>query len=575
MSLFDRAVGLVERGVAAAERIAPGWGLSREVARSKAGMIKAQGYSSHGASRTKKSLAGWVTQQGGPDADITANLRTLQDRSRDLFMGEPLAAGALRTIRTNEVGAGLRLNAQIDARFLGLTDDEALAWEEHTERLWALWAETTACDSARKCTFGELQSLARLSQLMSGDVFALLPAVERPGELFDLRIKLLEADRVINPYPYPVGKNVFGGVEVDADGVTQAYYIARLHPGDVLSPGRYGVGAFGDPYNYGYGGDLSYGDGGAVSFISTGALINRWDRVPAYGPTGRPLVLHLMDHERPGQRRGVPVLAPVIERFKMLSRYSDAEIMAAVVSGYFTAAITSEGPTIAPGSLLPPGQQVTQAPGDNAVQLGNGSVVELSPGAKIESVNPARPNAQFSPFVDAILRQIAAGLPGMTYGLLVKQFDTSYTAARAEILEAWKSFRVGRRGVALHFCQPIYEQWLEEAIARRYIDAPGFFSDPVTRAAWCGSEWCGPAQGALNPVQEAEAAEKLCESGFMTRTQTTAEMSGGNWERNHRVRVREERLRREGQVATNPSVSVSNDPPAVEEPTTKKKKAAA
>jgi hypothetical protein len=47
-------------------------------------------------------------------------------------MGEPLAIGALKTIRSNEVGSGLRLNAQIDAEYLGLTDEQALAWEEHT-----------------------------------------------------------------------------------------------------------------------------------------------------------------------------------------------------------------------------------------------------------------------------------------------------------------------------------------------------------------------------------------------------------------------------------------------------------
>ena len=38
--------------------------------------------------------------------------------------------------------------------------------------------------------------------------------------------------------------------------------------------------------------------------------------------------------------------APVIDHLKQLSRYSQAELMAAVVSGMFTAAITSERPTV-------------------------------------------------------------------------------------------------------------------------------------------------------------------------------------------------------------------------------------
>ncbi len=44
----------------------------------------------------------------------------------------------------------------------------------------------------------------------------------------------------------------------------------------------------------------------------------------------------MQDWERPGQRRGVPVLAPVIEALKQLGRYTDAELVAAVVSGLFT-----------------------------------------------------------------------------------------------------------------------------------------------------------------------------------------------------------------------------------------------
>ena len=60
----------------------------------------------------------------------------------------------------------------------------------------------------------------------------------------------------------------------------------------------------------------------------------RWQRVEAYGAeTGRRNVLHIIDRERIGQRRGVPMLAPVLEAIKQLGRYTDAEIMAAVNHG--------------------------------------------------------------------------------------------------------------------------------------------------------------------------------------------------------------------------------------------------
>ncbi|MDP4360842.1 phage portal protein, partial [Escherichia coli] len=73
------------------------------------------GYSRHGASTHKKSLRGWFSKAGSPDDDIVKNIDKLRERSRDLFMGNPLSVGAIKTIRTNVVGSGLKLNANIDA----------------------------------------------------------------------------------------------------------------------------------------------------------------------------------------------------------------------------------------------------------------------------------------------------------------------------------------------------------------------------------------------------------------------------------------------------------------------------
>jgi lambda family phage portal protein len=298
-----------------------------------------------------------------------------------------------------------------------------------------------------------------------------------------------------------------------------------------------------------------------------GAQWNKWDKIPAFGDTGRRLVLHVMDSDRPGQRRGVPVLAPVMEHLKQLSRYSQAELMAAVVAGFFTAAITSERPAPMPGQVIPPGSQVVEND-PNDLQLGNGTVVSLLPGEKLEAVDPGRPNAGFEPFVRAICQQIGAGL-NIPYELLVKQFTSSYSASRAALLEAWKFFIVGRERIATRFYQPIYEQWLEEAVARGYVDAPGFFADPLVRAAWCGAEWHGPTQGQLDPTKEVEAASLRVAGGFSTRTREAAELTGGNWERMNKIRGREERLRREEGVA-----DAAPDPTATPVPPPKQEEAA-
>ncbi len=509
-------MGLLDRALALAETIAPEWGMRRAKARAVTEILNS-GYSQHGASRTKKSMAGWVTSSGSPDRDIVDNLPLLRERSRDLAMGEGLAAGALETIRTNEVGPGLQLNASIDSKLLGLSDEDAQDWEDTVEREFALWAGTRSCDAARRCNFGELQALARLSQLMSGDVFALLPVIPRTGERYDLRVHLLEADRVCNPEILVgdfLGKDILGGVEVDDFGAPVAYYVVNQYPNDFAV--------------------------GNLRLLRQ----RKWTRIPAFGSeTGRPIVLHLMESKRPGQRRGIPLVAPVMEKLKQLSRYSEAELMAAVVSGMFTAAITTPTPQTPLAPSIPVNQQVDT--GDTSdYQLGNGTLLGLAPGEKLEAINPARPNAGFEPFVIAMCRQIGAGL-GIPYELLIMQFTASYSASRGALLEAWKRFRVGRTWLAQGLCQPVYETWLEEAVARGYVDAPGFFSDPLIRAAWCGAEWHGPTQGQLDPRAEVEAAATRVKEGFSTRTAETRELTGGDFWTNHRLRVREEAARLE------------------------------
>src|SRR5262252_9676595 len=61
----------------------------------------ATGYGNYGANVSKNSLAGWLWRGGDADADIGLNIDILRQRSRDAFMGIPLACGAIETLDTN------------------------------------------------------------------------------------------------------------------------------------------------------------------------------------------------------------------------------------------------------------------------------------------------------------------------------------------------------------------------------------------------------------------------------------------------------------------------------------------
>ncbi len=499
MNVLDRMISAVS----------PERAVRRAAARQKLKILDS-GYGNYGASHTKKSLMGWLYGGGSAKEDIQENLSTLRQRCRDLYMGVPLATGALKTCRTNVVGPGLRLKSQIDYEFLRMTEEEARALESKIEREFALWADSPACDLERLDNFYELQQLAFLNWLMSGDVIATLPVTRRANMPYDLRICLIEADRLSNPDGDTSDPRIIGGVETNAAGEVVAYHISKHHP-------------------------LSY------DLTETG-----WTRVEAWGEkSGRRNVLHIMNRERIGQRRGVPFLAPVIEALKQLGRYTDAELVAAVVSGMFTVFIEKESASSDAGfgEIIPEEEQVDAAD-DGTIELAPGAIVDLNEGEKAHDMNPGRPNTAFEGFVVAICRQIGAALE-IPYELLVKCFNSSFTASRGALLEAWKMFRMYRTWLANDFCQPIYEEWFAEAVAKGRIPAPGFFADPIIRKAYTAAEWNGPAQGLLNPVQEVEAAEKRVVNGFSTRDREAMEMNGSDFYRNAAQRKREEKLLRE------------------------------
>ncbi len=497
---------LLEKAIAS---ISPNMALKREVARRKLEIMNS-GYGNYGANEKRRTSQGWKWGGGGPKEDIDMHVSTLREKSRDLYCGgAPIATSALKTTRTNVVGSGLRPRPHIDAEFLGLTEEEAAEWERKTIREFDLFADTPNCDMERLNNFYELQQLAFLSWIMNGDVFALLPFSERPNMPYDLRIQLIEADRVKNPtvgaeYQWDRNRTV-EGVEKNAKGEIVAYHIANYHP-----------------------------------LSSENVLGKKFSRVLAYGSTGRRNVLHCMMSERIGQCRGIPLLSPVIEALKDLGRYTNAELLAAVVSGYFAVFIETDTPELKTGEYDGSSdEEYDEDYGD--MSLSPGMIMQLNKGDKATSVNPGRPNTAFDGFVNSLCRQIGAALE-IPPELLLKQFTNNYSASRGALLEAWKTFKMYRSWLANDFCQPIYEEWLLEAVAKGRIYAPGF-DDPIVRKAYSKCEWSGPSQGQLDPVKEANAAKIRVEEGFSTRQQETKEMNGGDFYDNNAQRLREEKAR--------------------------------
>ena len=272
------------------EAVAPVHAVRRSAARTALQFLNS-GYGNYGANLTKKSMRGWEYHGGSSKEDIEDNIDVLRQRSRDAYMGVPVAASALKTLRTNVVAGGLMPAPQIDGAFLGLSAEQTEELQEKIIREFSLWADTPECDMDGLGNFYKLQQLAYLGYLMNGDAFAALPMCEQVGQPYGLRVRVMEADRICSPDGYDrlapctvrgyEVHNIVQGVETNAEGRVVAYWVCNRHP---LSD---------------------------TSMLGSGL---EWTRVEARGElTGRRNIVHVITRERAGQLRGVPVLAPVLD----------------------------------------------------------------------------------------------------------------------------------------------------------------------------------------------------------------------------------------------------------------------
>lgn len=507
----QQALNALERAIAT---VSPTWAWNRQAARIK--LEATGGY--NGGSLRRTGLANFRPDTGDANAAIGFDLPVMRGRSRDLARNDPVACGAINTTVGNVIGTGLSMQSRIDADLLGLSEDEADAWQKQTTREYLLWAESTECDITRQQDMYGLQDLAFRSMLESGDTFA--PLVSAPNNsVYKLAVQLIEADRVLNPAGKMNTDRMFEGIETDASGVPVRCHIARQHPGAFRR--------------------------GALEF----------DAVPFFTASGRRNVIQLFDKKRPGQLRGVPHLTAVIEPLKQLNRYSSAELSAAVINA--TNAVFMRMDPEAFGDLFEGDERdayIRAASGwdgklPQADNGGEGKVINLLPGEEPVSPDMSRPNVNFDPFFNAICTQIGMALD-LPREVLLKAFNSSYSASRAAMLDAWRIFRKRRDFMATYFCQPIYEAWLEEAVATGRVRAPGFFADPLYRRAWSGAVWVGDGPGSIDPLKEVNAAQARYDLGITTLDYESVMFDGVPWEIKHKQQTKERAARKAAGFST-------------------------
>ena len=449
-----------------------------------------------GAERWAQWARNWVTARARKaDEEILLDRPVLVERSRSLYRNNAIGRAAINTHNYNTVGRGFTLNLDVDADVLGITPDQKDALESLIERKWRNFAESTECDAEGQMNFAEMTGLIGATRLIDGEAFAVLKLIPRTGSLYSLRAKIIDTSIVCNPHGVDNDFLWRDGVRLDVNGRVVGY-------------------GFENPDRTRY-------------------------EVPAYGfKSGRRFVLHIFRKEFPGQSRGVPYLASVMRELRKLEEYTKAELEAAVVAAMFTAFIKSNDSTALDSPVAHEDGDGTPTVADDEYRLGPAAIMRLQKGEDVTFANPGRPNTGFAQYVDFMIKIISAAL-GIPYEVLMKTFQSSYSATKGAQNEARKFFAVEKLWLANRWCQPFFEEWLTDEVFAGRIDLPGFTESLEIRRAYTRAKWVGETTGSVDLMAELNASEKLIALGYSTRQDEAAQFTGQDWADNQSKLKRE------------------------------------
>lgn len=471
-----------------------------------------------GADPGGAEVATWMPGLSSADAGILGSRDLMVSRARDLARNHGWASGAVSRYVDSVIGANLRWASQPDWRSLGITRDQAAELSLRMEAEWRSFANDPLklCDLERRHRMGGLFGLAFRHQVVDGDGLLVLHWRPDRGGRFATCVQGVDPDRLSTPVGVVDGPQMRAGVELDADGAAVAYHVRDAHPAD-----------------WGLGFDQRQ---------------LTWTRVPRETPMGRPVAIHHYGTLQYGQHRGVSAFAPILREARVMDRYTQAELGAAILNAILAAYIESP---LDPDLLV---ELVSDDPKMSAYQqyrdvwaeergvtLGGNKLAALAPGEKIGFINAARPASQFGDFMHALQANLSAGF---TPGLSLEQFTgdwsrSNYSSARGGMVEAAKTVVADRLRFQEDVADLVKLAVIEEAVLRGRIPLPAGAPDfHEAYTAYLAGRWIGPGRGWVDPVKEAQAAQIRMQAGISTLEHECAEQ-GLDWEEVVAQRARE------------------------------------
>lgn len=394
---------------------------------------------------------GWRPRRAGAsaNADHTGDATALRNRARSLYQNVPYITAGVEAWVANHIGTG------IIPRSLSKQADKI-------DALYDAWGRQADADNIFDIN-GMIAAAERACYIDGECLLRRRDRRPQDGLSVPLQIQLLEIDWLDSTRNASNGPNtIVNGIEYDPIGRRVAYWLYSQHPGEAS---------------------------------------NIKARASSY-PVPADRIYHYYAPTRPGQSRGITMMAPVIARVRDLSTYEDAELarknletrLSVIASGDVTALSMSE--TDALDQVRKTGELGT---------LNSGSITQIPGGNNLTIVEPkAAPG--YVDYVKYDLHLIAAGM-GVTYEMMTGDMrEINFSSARVRLIE----FR--RRAEQRQWINII--PGLMTWIWTSFIDV-AVLSGQIQQADY-SVDWSTPKWDYVNPDQDVKADLAEISGGLST-----------------------------------------------------------
>lgn len=454
------------------QKLFPHSALRREVSRKQLEVLQGRSYDAGTPTDFRKP----VGADGSPQTNTATGGEALRKYARNLDENHDLAIGVLDALVNNVIGTGLPIQPMIRNLDGSLNNDI----NQRMAYILADWSRRPVADGIT--SFVEAQRLLCRSWLRDGEVLINKIKGNSPGfrhrGAVPLSIELLESDYLPYLLNATTPKLIVQGVEMTGFYAPTAYYLAKVHPGDM--------------WQQGFGSNQP----------------NDYKRIEAEK------IIHLKFTRRINQVRGVSILHGVIRRLEDIKDYEESERIAARVAAAFSAFIkkSPEAATVRDADT-----------GKRQLEMSPGMIFDnLLPGEEIGTIDSNRPNPEVNNFIMGQMKRVSTGT--MTnYSTISRDYNGSYSSQRQSMVEAKPGYDALRKYVADTLAHPIYADLVEMAVLSGALRLPA----GIDRDTLADAEISNVPMPWIDPKKEVEA-DNLAVQGGLTSISQVIRGRGGD-----------------------------------------------